>query len=77
MPTMQTTGYLLMIGSWFWLVISTYTMILSKLLSAPQHPILKAIAADRHYCLIPSASVVVAVGCVFFNWLGLKYFRHN
>jgi hypothetical protein len=77
MPSMIFTGWALLVGSWAWLTVSTYTMILSKLLPLPKHHVLVAIALDRHYCLVPSASIVVLIFFAVLNWLGLKYFRHN
>lgn len=73
----MTSGWMLLVVSWVWLSFSTYTMILSKVLPVPQNKILQSIAMDRHYCLLPSASIVMMVIFVFFNWLGLKYFKHN
>ena len=68
---------MLLAGSWCWLTLATYTLITSKLLPIPQNPHLLLIATDRHFCLMPAAAVVMLIVFTFFNWLGLKYFKHN
>lgn len=74
MPSSVVTGWTLIIVSYLWLMVNTYTMILSKLLPMDVN---NEITKDRHYCLIPPAMPVVFVLFVIVNWLGLKYFRHN
>jgi hypothetical protein len=70
-------GWCLLLTSWSLLAVSTYTMLLSKILPTPDNPTLRAIAQDRHYCLMPAASLVMLVVFVVVNWMGLKYFKHN
>jgi phosphatidylinositol N-acetylglucosaminyltransferase subunit Y len=61
------------------LFAAVYCAVLSKMFpsNAATHPLLGAIAADRHYCLVAMALIPVAVFMGFLNWLGLKYYRHN
>ncbi|CAG8626020.1 19755_t:CDS:2 [Rhizophagus irregularis] len=35
------------------------------------------IKKDEYYCLLVPLTLPVTIYAVFFNWLGMKFFRHN
>jgi len=71
------TGVALLAGTGVFLFAALYCAVLSKVFPSSASPLLAAVAADQHYCLVAIALLPVAVFMGFLNWLGLKYFRHN
>jgi len=86
-------GWLILIGTWTFFIVTVYTLFLSKLL-VPYWDLqaytsselgwqryignlLLWIQKDFHYCFLVPLTFPVIFFFVFLNWLGMKYFRHN
>ena len=70
-------GYLLMVGSFLFCAGSLYTIVLSKVLPDFDNLFLDAIKHDHYYCYLIPACIPVTMIFIYFNWLSLKFFRHN
>jgi phosphatidylinositol N-acetylglucosaminyltransferase subunit Y len=58
-------------------MLSIYMLVVSKLLPATGIEPLDWIQQDQYYCYLVPATIPVTVGFIYFNWLSLKFFRHN
>lgn len=55
-----------------------YALVVSKLLPDTGVELLDAIKRDRYYCkVVPVSLLMVTFLFVYFNWMTLKYFKHN
>ncbi|EGC39147.1 hypothetical protein DICPUDRAFT_21913, partial [Dictyostelium purpureum] len=70
-------GWIIIICTLTFFIVTTYCLIFSKLLPDTGNRILDFIKYDWYYCLLIPALVPVTVATVYFNWLSLKFFRHN
>ncbi|KAJ1916320.1 hypothetical protein H4219_003848 [Mycoemilia scoparia] len=70
-------GYALLCTSMLAFVICTYTLCISKFLPFTGIRWIDAIKADYYYCLLVPITAVASLHWVFWNWLGMKFFRHN
>jgi phosphatidylinositol glycan anchor class Y biosynthesis protein len=70
-------GYLLILVSVLGLCAHLYATILSKLLPTPSSLWLAAISQDTFYCYLIPLLLPIFFIFIYFNWLGLKLFRHN
>ena len=69
--------FLISLGIFLW-VIGFYSIVFSKLfMPYTGHKVLDWIKEDYYYCMvIPSYSLLIWA-FIYFNWLAMKYFRHN
>ena len=74
----ELLGYLLIITGLLIFVLSTYSMIISKLfMPYTGNKMLDYIKDDEHYMyLIPSITIVFVI-FAYWNWVSMKFFRHN
>ncbi|KAI8926168.1 phosphatidylinositol N-acetylglucosaminyltransferase subunit Y-domain-containing protein [Entophlyctis helioformis] len=72
-------GWFLLAFTIAYLGFNAFTIVGSKLLIPEQSgsEILDWIRNDRYYCYLVPILGPVFVFFVFFNWLGMKYFRQN
>jgi len=54
-----------------------YTIVLSKLLPHTGDALLDAIADDTYYCVLLPLTIPVTLIAVYWNWVSMKFFRHN
>jgi len=70
-------GYALVITSALLFAISTYAIIISKLLPRMGDDVLDSVAEDTYYCVLVPLTVPVTLIAVYWNWVSMKFFRHN
>ncbi|KAM9958149.1 hypothetical protein ACTFIW_013129 [Dictyostelium discoideum] len=70
-------GWIIIICTLTFFIISTYCLVFSKLLPDTGNRILDFIKYDWYYCLLVPVIIPVTIITVYFNWLSLKFFRHN
>mmetsp|Transcript_26044 Transcript_26044/g.65443 ORF Transcript_26044/g.65443 Transcript_26044/m.65443 type:complete len:98 (-) Transcript_26044:958-1251(-) len=70
-------GYVILVAVSIFFVLCMYMLVFSKLLPETGVELLDWIKHDRYYCYLAPATVPVTVGFIYFNWLSLKFFRHN
>ncbi|CAO0799302.1 unnamed protein product [Mucor circinelloides] len=70
-------GYALLIGTIFVFVMSGYSIIGSKYMPDTNNKILDWIKYDNYYCLLVPITAIVWIYWVLWNWMGMKFFRHN
>ncbi len=70
-------GYLLLICTFIFFVGTMYTLTVSKFMPNTGNAILDAIKADDYYCLLIPVTILVTWLFIYFNWMSLKFFRHN
>ncbi|KAJ2632171.1 hypothetical protein H4R22_001450 [Coemansia sp. RSA 1290] len=70
-------GYMLL-GLTSVLFISTmYALVVSKFMPETGVAFLDAVKDDRYFCLLMPITGLSFVFAVFWNWLGMKFFRHS
>ncbi|KAJ2455829.1 hypothetical protein EV183_000444 [Coemansia sp. RSA 2336] len=70
-------GYMLL-GLTSLLFISTmYALVVSKFMPETGVAFLDAVKDDRYFCLLMPITGLSFVFAVFWNWLGMKFFRHS
>ncbi|TPX43872.1 hypothetical protein SeMB42_g04547 [Synchytrium endobioticum] len=62
---------------WLYCVFFLYAAFISKILPKPGHQILVWIHEDNFYCYFLPTLIPMTIYLVFYNWLGLKLFRHS
>ncbi|CAG8616550.1 5228_t:CDS:2 [Paraglomus brasilianum] len=70
-------GLVLLLGTYIVFVVSMYAIVVSKLVPETGNKILDWIKHDEYYCLLVPVTLSVTVYAVFWNWMGMKFFRHN
>lgn len=70
-------GYLLIALTGMFFLVTFYSLVLSKVLPTPGHPLFEWVAQDAYYTLLVPLLIPLTILTVFINWLGLKLFRHN
>ena len=71
-------GYLLILIGAFIFVLSTYSMIIAKIfMPYTGNAILDWIKDDEHYIFLVPSMVVTVMIFAYWNWLSMKFFRHN
>ncbi|KAI8647915.1 phosphatidylinositol N-acetylglucosaminyltransferase subunit Y-domain-containing protein [Parasitella parasitica] len=70
-------GYALLIVTLFVFTMSGYSIIASKYMPDTDNKILDWIKQDNYYCLLIPITAIVWIYWVLWNWMGMKFFRHN
>ncbi|KAL1917274.1 uncharacterized protein VTP21DRAFT_4930 [Calcarisporiella thermophila] len=70
-------GYALLITTFVMFVVGMYAVVVSKFMPVTGNKILDAIKEDVYYSALVPLTLPVTVWAVLWNWLGMKYFRHN
>ncbi|ORY05858.1 hypothetical protein K493DRAFT_192505, partial [Basidiobolus meristosporus CBS 931.73] len=73
----QFWGYVLLIATYVLFVLFMYAIVVSKLMPYTGNKYLDWIKEDTYYCLLIPVTWFVSVYAVFWNWMGMKFFRHN
>ncbi|KAJ1879684.1 hypothetical protein H4R99_004920 [Coemansia sp. RSA 1722] len=58
-------------------VVSVYALVVSKFMPYTGVVVLDAVKDDDYFCLLVPITGLSFNFAVFWNWLGMKYFRHN
>mmetsp|Transcript_36170 Transcript_36170/g.102258 ORF Transcript_36170/g.102258 Transcript_36170/m.102258 type:complete len:123 (+) Transcript_36170:372-740(+) len=59
------------------LALGLFSILVSKVLPEFDNPTLKAIQADRYYCLLIPLTIPATIIAVTINWMSMKLFKHN
>eukprot|EP00742_Colponemidia_sp_Colp-10_P007081 GILJ01007603.1.p1 GENE.GILJ01007603.1~~GILJ01007603.1.p1 ORF type:complete len:100 (-),score=6.61 GILJ01007603.1:129-428(-) len=70
-------GYLLLFGCFVFFVVSMYSLVFSKWMPTTGHPVLDWISSDHYYCLLVPLLIPTTFLAIYFNWVAMKFFRHN
>ena len=70
-------GIFLIIIAFLFFFINFYSIFISKLLPYTGNSFLDSVKEDRYYCLLLPVFIPATAIFVYFNWLSLKFFRHN
>lgn len=70
-------GYIVIALGVFVLVLGLYTLVISKVLPYTGITLLDWIKEDFYYSALSFVMVPVTIIFIYFNWLGMKFFRHN
>ncbi|CAG8584644.1 13737_t:CDS:2 [Funneliformis mosseae] len=70
-------GWVLLLAAYFIFVFSMYAIVVSKFVPETGNKTLDWIKRDEYYCLLVPLTLPVTIYAIFFNWLGMKFFRHN
>ncbi|RIA93745.1 phosphatidylinositol N-acetylglucosaminyltransferase subunit Y-domain-containing protein [Glomus cerebriforme] len=70
-------GWFLLFAAYFIFVVSMYAIVVSKFVPETGNKTLDWIKKDEYYCLLIPLTLPVTIYAIFFNWLGMKFFRHN
>ncbi|CAI2179458.1 7787_t:CDS:2 [Funneliformis geosporum] len=70
-------GWILLFSTYFIFVFSMYAIVVSKFVPETGNKTLDWIKKDEYYCLLVPLTLPVTIYAIFFNWLGMKFFRHN
>ncbi|KAJ2779965.1 hypothetical protein H4R18_003711 [Coemansia javaensis] len=70
-------GYALLALTSVLFVSSMYSLVVAKFMPYTGVPFLDAVKDDRYFCLLMPVTGLSFGFAVFWNWLGMKYFRHN
>lgn len=70
-------GCALLIAGGLFTSICLYSIVLSKLLPRTGDALLDAIADDYYYCVLVPLTIPVTLIAVYWNWVSMKFFRHN
>ncbi|KAI9209406.1 phosphatidylinositol N-acetylglucosaminyltransferase subunit Y [Polychytrium aggregatum] len=74
---MTNAGLLLAVATSVYFVSAIYSICISKWLPYTGIWVLDWVKDDTYYCLLLPILGPVMVYFVFFNWLGMKFFRTN
>ncbi|ORE11799.1 hypothetical protein BCV72DRAFT_197216 [Rhizopus microsporus var. microsporus] len=78
--TMDNTylyGYALLFTTFITFFISVYSIIASKYMPYTGNRILDWIKQDNYYCLLVPITAIAWIYWILWNWMGMKFFRHN
>ncbi|KAF2073791.1 hypothetical protein CYY_004885 [Polysphondylium violaceum] len=70
-------GWIILFCTFIFFISSTYCLFFSKLLPDTGNKVLDFIKYDWYYCFLVPVLIPVTIITVYFNWLSLKFFRHN
>ncbi|KAI7849716.1 phosphatidylinositol N-acetylglucosaminyltransferase subunit Y [Circinella umbellata] len=70
-------GYALLVATAILFFGTLYAMIGSKFVPDTQIEILDWIKHDEYYCLLVPITAIVMIYFIVWNWMGMKFFRHN
>ncbi|KAI9319065.1 phosphatidylinositol N-acetylglucosaminyltransferase subunit Y-domain-containing protein [Dichotomocladium elegans] len=70
-------GYALIAATAIMFISSMYALIGSKYVPDTNNKILDWIKHDEYYCLLVPITAIVYVYFIVWNWMGMKFFRHN
>ncbi|KAJ2772676.1 hypothetical protein IWQ57_001664 [Coemansia nantahalensis] len=70
-------GYALLALTSVLFIASMYSLVVSKFVPYTGVPFLDAVKDDRYFCLLMPVTGLSFGFAVFWNWLGMKFFRHN
>ncbi|KAI8373974.1 phosphatidylinositol N-acetylglucosaminyltransferase subunit Y-domain-containing protein [Choanephora cucurbitarum] len=70
-------GYALLCFSFCFFTFSIYSIIASKYMPDTDIKLLDWIKKDNYYCLLIPCTAIVWIYWVLWNWMGMKFFRHN
>mmetsp|Transcript_11880 Transcript_11880/g.30468 ORF Transcript_11880/g.30468 Transcript_11880/m.30468 type:complete len:121 (-) Transcript_11880:1670-2032(-) len=76
-PKTACLGVALLIASAALLGAALFAIVVSKMLSPLDHPLLRSIQEDRYYCLLVPMTLPVTIIAVTLNWISMKLFKHN
>ncbi|KAI9500916.1 phosphatidylinositol N-acetylglucosaminyltransferase subunit Y [Coemansia spiralis] len=70
-------GYALLALTAALFVLAMYALVVSKFMPHTGVAFLDSVKDDRYFCLLMPMTGLSFVFAVFWNWLGMKFFRHN
>ena len=70
-------GYAILIIGTILILICLYTILISKLVPRTGDLVLDAVMEDTYYCILVPLTVPVTFIAVYWNWVSMKFFRHN
>jgi len=70
-------GWVVLLATLVTYVVAMYALVVSKFLPYSGNMILDWIKDDYYYSSLVMVMIPVTVIFVYFNWLSLKFFRHN
>ncbi|KAJ1834389.1 hypothetical protein LPJ63_001978 [Coemansia sp. RSA 2711] len=70
-------GYALLVLTAVLFVSSMYSLVVSKFMPYTGNAFLDAVKDDRYFCLLMPITGLSFTFAVFWNWLGMKFFRHS
>ncbi|CAG8479506.1 5993_t:CDS:2 [Acaulospora morrowiae] len=70
-------GWILLFSAFCIFVSSMYAIVVSKFVPKTGNKTLDWIKEDQYYCLLVPITLPVTIYAVFWNWLGMKFFKHN
>ncbi|KAI7890018.1 phosphatidylinositol N-acetylglucosaminyltransferase subunit Y [Mucor mucedo] len=70
-------GYALLISTFVMFMASFYSIIISQYMPDTNIKVLDWIKYDDYYCLLIPISALVFFYWIMWNWMGMKFFRHN
>ena len=70
-------GYCLITVGFVFFTWCIYSMIISKLLPYTNNILLDMIKDDTFYCFLIPLSIPIIYFSIYWNWICMKYFKHN
>ncbi|KAI9295669.1 hypothetical protein K502DRAFT_209825 [Neoconidiobolus thromboides FSU 785] len=71
-------GYLILIVTYIIFLVYSYALFFSKYITLePEYEILTWIRENEYYFLASILFLPMGLWIIFWNWAGMKYFRHN
>ncbi|ORY91337.1 phosphatidylinositol N-acetylglucosaminyltransferase subunit Y-domain-containing protein [Syncephalastrum racemosum] len=70
-------GYALLAATAIMFLSTLYAIIGSKFMPDTGVPVLDWIKHDEYYCLLVPITALAAIYFIMWNWMGMKFFRHN
>ncbi|KAI8090215.1 phosphatidylinositol N-acetylglucosaminyltransferase subunit Y-domain-containing protein [Gilbertella persicaria] len=70
-------GYALLGASFFFFTFSVYSIVASEYMPDVHIKFLDWVKYDDYYCLLIPITAIVWIYWVLWNWMGMKFFRHN
>ena len=74
----ELTGYVLITIGGIIFVTSTYAMVISKIfMPYTGNRILDWIKEDEYYIFLVPSMIIMTMIFAYWNWVSMKFFRHN
>ncbi|KAI8388106.1 phosphatidylinositol N-acetylglucosaminyltransferase subunit Y-domain-containing protein [Radiomyces spectabilis] len=70
-------GYALLLMTFLMFMTTMYALVGSQYVPDTNNKILDWIKHDQYYCLLVPITAIVWIYFVVWNWMGMKFFRHN
>ncbi|KAG2179862.1 hypothetical protein INT43_003648 [Umbelopsis isabellina] len=70
-------GYALLLTTFVAFVVTVYVNVGTYFVPYTGNKFLDAIKDDDYYCLLVPITSIVFIYWVLWNWMGMKFFRHN